>query len=916
MWLLRNLADGLRTLFRKKQVEQEMDEELREYLDAAVKERVRCGMTHEEALRVARVEMGSLEAVKEDVRAVGWETKLEALGRDLRYGLRLLAKSPGFTAVAVLSLALGIGANTSIFTLINDLLLKNLPVRNPHQLVSFGKAEGGGTLDGLGVGPLDLFSYDFYRQMRGDKDIFKDVCAYGSQRESVRVRVSGLTVADQATGRLVSGNYFHVLGVEASLGRMIEPTDEDAPGRNAVAVLSYHYWQQSFGGSPAVLGQSIVVNSTPFTVIGVAPPRFFGETIGPHPPDLWMPLTMQPQVTLSPSLLTPHGTYWLHLIGRQKPGVSPKQAQEWVNLKFRQYLIEQQGTHLSEDERHEIQQMYVELMPGGRGVSSLRTEYSQPLEILMSVVALVLLIACANLANLLLARTAAREKEISTRLALGAGRSRIIRQMLTETLLLSCLGGALGLLFAYWGTRALINFVAAGSSFTSLQSSPDMHVLAFTLAVALLTGLLFGLAPALRVSRVSLAPALKAGSRTVTGDAARFGHFPLAKVLVAAQVALSLLLLVGAGLFVRTLRNLKDQHFGFNPHNVLVVTLGIKTAGYKPEQLGPLYQRILDTLYTLPGIRSATFSMLPPMSGMTWNGPVFIQGHTPQPNEDTDSSMSKAGPHYFETVGIPLVSGRLIGPADTATSPKAAVVNQTFANHFFPHGDAIGHHFGGDANKPDEWEVVGVVKDAKYNSPREMPQRMIYFPLLQLSGEDLYAQCLQIRTAGDPAKITEQVRRALARIDSNLPILNVLTLSQHVDRFMGHEELISELSSFFALLALVLACIGLYGVMSYNVVRRTNEIGIRMALGAQSGGVLWLILRESMLLLGIGIAVGVPVALAATNLVRSQLFGLKPSDPLTIIGASLSIALVTVLAGYLPARRAAKVDPMVALRYE
>jgi predicted permease len=909
-----------RSLFRRSRVEQELTDELRFHLQKLIEDNTAKGMKPEQARNAARRELGGVEQIKEECRDMRRVNFIENLIQDVRYGLRMLAKSPGFTSVVILSLALGIGANTSIFTLINDLLLKNLPVRDPQQLVSFGTAEGGGTLDGLGVGPLDLFSYEFYQQMREQKAVFLDVCAFGSQREALQVRVGGSAsgIADQAVGRLVSGNYFTVLGVDAALGRMIEPSDDDATRRHAVAVISDRYWQQKFSGNPDVLGESIVVNNTPFTIIGVAPPKFYGETIGPQPPDIWMPLTMQPQVTLTPSLLGPHGMYWLHLIGRQRSEVSAKQAQEWVNLRFRQHLIDRQGSQITQDDRDLIRQMYVQLVPGGRGVSSLRSEYSQPLKILMGVVVLVLLIASANLANLLLARTAAREREISTRLALGAGRFRIVRQVLTETLLLSGLGGAVGLLFAYAGTGALINFVtaAAGSRYIPIEARADAPVLAFTTVVSLATGILFGLVPALRVSRVGLAPSMKAGVGRVTGDPVRAGRLPLPKILVAAQTALSLLLLVGAGLFVRTLRNLENQDFGFNRRNVLMVTLGLKTAGYKPDQLGPLYERLLDTMSALPGVHSATLAMLPPMSGMTWGGPVTIPGHVAQPNEDMDTAINSVAPHYFETVGIPLLRGRVIGLEDTAASPKVAVVNQTFARYFFPHGDAVGRSFGVPGEERIQREIVGIVHDSKYHDPREAPGRMIYLPISQLSGDDLYAGCLQLRTTGDPARVSEEVRRALVQINSNLPILRVITLTQQVDNYLNHEELISQLSGFFALLALLLACVGLYGVMNYNVVRRTNEIGIRMALGAQFGGVLWLVLKESVLLLGIGVAAGIPIALAATRLVRTQLFGLSQADPLSLVAATLCLALASLLAGYLPARRATKVDPMVALRYE
>jgi predicted permease len=914
----RGLAHSLGSILRRSQKERELSEELQFHLERQIEQNLAAGMPPEEARYAALRLFGGVQQITEECRDMRRVNLTESFFQDLRYATRQLRRGPGFAAAVVLSLALGIGANTAIFTLINDLLLKNLPVRDPQQLVSFGTAVGGGTLDGLGVGPLDLFSYEFYQQMHIEKAVFQDVCAFGSQRVALQVRLSGSGVADQAVGRLVSGNYFNLLGVNASLGRAIEPSDNDVAGRHPVAMISYRYWQQKFSGDPDVLGEPIIVNNTPLTIIGVAPPKFYGETIGPQPPDIWMPLTLQPQLTLSPSLLGPHGMYWLHLIGRQRPQVSAKQAQEWVNLKFRQYLTERQGAHITQDDRDLIRQMYVELLPGGRGVSNLRSEYSQPLKILMGVVVLVLLIACANLANLLLARTAAREREISTRLALGAGRSRIIRQVLTETLLLSGLGGAAGLLFAYAATQALIDFVtgAAGSSYIPLEARPDARVLAFTTGVSLVTGILFGLAPAWRVSRMSLAPGMKTGAGRIAGDAVRSGRLPLPKILVASQAAFSLLLLVAASLFVRTLRNLQNQDFGFNRRNVLIVSLGLKAAGYKPEQLPSLYQRLLDATKTLPGVRSATLSMLPPISGMTWGGPVSIPGHAAQPNEDMDTAINSVAPQYFETVGIPLLRGRAIGPEDTATSAKVAVVNRTFADHFFPHGDAVGRSFGVPGEESIQREIVGVVRDSKYHDPREAPGRMIYLPVSQLSGENLYAAFLQLRTAGDPAQVTEALRRALAGIDSNLPILKVITLSRQVDNYLDHEELISQLSSFFALLALLLACIGLYGVMNYNVLRRTNEIGIRMALGAGRGGVLWLVLKESLLLLSIGVALGVPIVLAATRLVRTELFGLGVFDPLSLAAAVLFLSLATTLAGYLPARRATRVDPMVALRYE
>jgi predicted permease len=917
---LRKLPLRLRSLFRKNGVERELSDELRFHLEELTEENVSKGMAPKQARYAALRELGGIEQIKEECRDMRGVKFIETVLQDLRYGLRQLRRNPGFTAVAVITLAFGIGANGAIFSVVNELLLKSLPVRDPQQLVSFGQSIGGGTLEGLGPGAFDLFPYEFYKQMQQEKAVFQDVCAYGSQRETLVVRSSGRTTgpAGQAVGRLVSGNYFSLLGVDAILGRAITPSDTDAPGRYAVAVLSYHYWQEKFSGDPEVVGQSVIVNGVPFSIIGVAPPNFFGVTLDAVPPDMWLPVTMQPQITESASLLGPHGVYWLHLMGRQKPQVSSRQAQAWVNLKLRRYLIEGQGTHITRDDRQVIQQMYVQLVPGGRGVSSLRSQYAAPLVILMAVVGLVLVIACANLANLLLARTAARDREISTRLALGASASRIVRQMLTESLLLSCLGGCAGLLLAVWGTHTFIHFLTLDASYSPLTSRPDLRVLLFALGVSVLTGILFGLAPALRISRARRAPGLKMSSRVVTdsggGRATRLA-FP--KILVISQIALSLLLLTGAGLFVATLHNLENQDLGFNRHHVLMVYINAKLGGYKPDQLGSLYQQILGNVNALPGVRSATLSEMAPMSGMTWSGPISVQGYTPQPNEDMDTSLNSVGPKYFATVGIPLLSGRVIGRQDTANSPKVVVINQTLASHFFPHGRALGHRIG-LPGEMGEGEIVGVVKDSKYNSPRDTaPQRMVYLPLAQLSGESLYAKCLQIRTIGNPAKITGEVRRAIATADGNLPISNVVTLNDVIqDHFLSQETLTSQLSSFFALLALLLAAVGLYGVMSYNVVRRTNEIGIRMALGAQPAGVLWLVLRESTLILAIGVGLGVPITLAATRLVQSQLYDLSPFDPVIVIAAAAFVACVTVLAGYFPARRATKVDPMVALRYE
>jgi predicted permease len=825
----------------------------------------------------------------------------------------MLVKSPGFTTIAVLSLGLGIGANTAIFTLINSLMLKSLPVREPQQLVSFGKEIDGGQVDGIRPGPLDIFTYDFYKQVEQQHEPFQGICAFGSFPVTVRVR-HGSEAGKQAISHLVSGNFFSVLGAEPVLGRPMTPQDTNATGHSPVAVLSYRYWQQALAGDASVIGRAIMVNGTPFTVIGVMPPKFYGVELNEESPDMWLPITMQPEVMLQPSLLNPHALYWLHLMGRSKEGVSVKQAEAWVNNQLRQFMVAREGTQISDARRQEIQRVFVELLPGGHGLSHLREQYLQPLRILMFVVVLVLAIACANLANFLLAKAASREREISTRLALGAVRRNIMQQILTETFLLSAIGGALGLMVAFWGTRVLIYFVVGGAKHTALDATPDVRVLAFTLGVSVLTGLLFGIAPALRASRTGVAHALNA--RTASASGGHSGRV-LPKTLVAAQVMLSLVLLAGAGLFVRTLQNLENQDFGFDRHNVLLAQFNAKFAGYKPEQLNGLHEQMLSRISALPGVRSAAVSGAPAINFGRWISPIFIQGYTPQPNQNISTSINRVSSGFFETTGIPLLRGRGIGREDTATSTKVVVVNKSMADYFFPNGDAIGHQFTiADPAVPGSWQIVGIVRDGKYFGAREEPQRMIYLPLTQMAGDVSFAYWLQVRTAGDPASVAGEVRAAVAEVDPNLPLLDVKTIADHLALFTDNERLISQLLTIFSLLALVLACIGLYGIMSYNVVRRTNEIGIRIALGARNENVLWMVLKESVVLLSIGVGLGIPATLAATRLVQAQLFGLKSSDPFTLAAAVLAIACVTLLAAYMPARRAARVDPMVALRYE
>jgi predicted permease len=720
--------------------------------------------------------------------------------------------------------------------------------------------------------------------------------------------------AAQVLAHLVSGNYFEVLGVPMFMGRSLQPSDAETPGRNAVVVVSFHYWRETMGADRGAIGRVLTVNGVPCTVVGVAPAGFYGIVLG-EPPDLWAPLTMQSELTREPTLLAVNGPYWVHLGARRAAGSSMAQQQQWLNSQIRAYVLAHEGGKITPERRKEIERIADPLVPAGSGVSSLRLNFEAPLLILMGVVVLVLLVACANLANFLLAKATAREREISTRLALGSTRTRIVRQILMEALLLSAAGGICGLVLAFFGTRALIQFVAAGAAYTSLDPRPDIPVLAFTLGVSVLTGLLFGLAPALRVARSDAAPALNANARTASGSGGR-GARLLPRALVVAQVTVSVILLAGAGLFLRSLTNLKQQDFGFSRTQMLLVTLGDKFGGLKPEELAGFYQKALDRVDALPGVKAAAFSSAAPMSRSSWTSTVKVQGYVPGPKEDTSSILERVSTGYFEATGIRIIQGRALGREDAPNGAKSAVVNRAFAQRYFPRNDAVGHQVTiDDDTNAGPWQIVGVAANTRYSGPREEPQPQIYFPVQQLAvGENSYAEWLQLSTTGDSAKMTGAVRAALAELDPNLPVLRIQTIGDLTDRFVANEALISRLSAVFSALAVLLAGIGLYGVMSYSVVRRTNEIGIRIALGAQNSAVLWMVLRESLVLLGVGLVLGLPLSLGGLRLLQSQLFELSASDPLTLSGSVLIIAAVTVLAAWLPARRATRVDPMVALR--
>ena len=829
--------------------------------------------------------------------------------QDIRYGLRMLLKKPGFTLIAVLSLALGIGANTAIFSLLDAVMLKSLPVNKPEQLVLFGKGENAGLTNSFPASSTDLFSYPFYRQVQQRTDVFSGVAGLLSMPWDVHGFVNASGDIEKMQVQLVTGSYFPVLDVNATLGRVLAETDDQNQGGHPVAVVSYAWWQRRLGGDPSAVGKTINLDNITYTIVGVAPKEFFGTTVG-NAPDLWIPLSMEKQ--LSPA-------HWdgrndpaaqsLYLIARLKDGVSPDQASPGINLLFKQHLETLESRLPPEKKQQNIQNAFIELTAASRGLSSLREQFSTSLKVLMGVVALVLLIASANVANLLLAHGAARSREFAVRMAVGAGRLRLIRQLFTESALLALLGGLAGVALSWWGSRLLLLMASDGPNALPVDVTPNLRVLGFTFGVSVLCAIVFGIAPALRASRTEPNTSLKGGK---TGTALRN---PLGKTFVIAQVALSLLLLVGAGLFVRTLINLQSIPSGFNQDNAVLFKVDTSTLGYKADdpKLPVLMREVEDKVKTVPGVQYASFAFIVFNQGF-WTSRAHSRGDNIPEGQSRILRNNIAGQDFFAVMGLPLVQGRGFGPQDTKESQKVAVISESMAKRFFPSGSPIGQRFGlGHPATPEDIEVIGVVKDAKYGSLKEEFFPMAFYPYAQV---DPVLSNLVVRFSGPESAVVPQVRQAIKQINRNLPIDDVVSLSDHIGRSLVQQKLVARLATFFGLLAVLLACVGLYGVMSYGVARRTNEIGIRMALGARGGNVLWLVLREALVLVVIGLAVGLFASLALTKTAASLLYELKPNDPLTITLATMLLAGVALLAGYLPARRASRVDPMVALREE
>ncbi|HEU0174646.1 MAG TPA: ABC transporter permease [Blastocatellia bacterium] len=897
-------------LFRwRRRKEEELDAEIQSYLDEAISDRMERGETAEQARANALIEFGNVGLVKEVTREMwGWAL-LERLGQDLRFGLRMLWKDKGFTAIAVLSLALGIGANTAIFSIVDTVMIKMLPVKNPEQLFSLDRADvpPGRSREG--------FSYAFFEKARMQQELLAGVCAFWT---NPRVNVALNGQPEIASAQRVTGGFFAVLGVNAMLGRTITEEDDKFPGAHPVVVISHDYWRRRFASDPAVVGKTILLNGHPFTIIGVTPPEFFGAVVG-GAPDLWAPWMMTEQISPGDSIKGYFRMGMSPMLARLKPGVSEQQARTLLTELLRQTALDEVGIEIelwSQERQQALRRQSIALIPAGRGFADLGfptvlTQFSEALRILMAVVGLILLIACANIANLSLARATARQKEMAVRLALGASRFRLIRQLLTESLLLAASGGALGLALAWWIIRFILALMASRRTPVYLNVTLDARALMFTAAASVLACILFGLAPAWRATAVDLTPALKDSSRRAEGGA----RLTAGKSLVVMQVALSLSLLIIAGLFARSLGKLYTLDAGFKKENVLQVSTDPRMIGYQGKQVAALYQRLLERFKTIPGVRSASLGGVGLLGGSEGGILIIIphaHGRPAPPGEPKRPRIGTVTPEYFETVGMTILRGRgfTARDFDRGSGQKAVIVNEAFARYYFGEADPIGQRFGyNDAG--DGQEIVGVVKDARQSSLREPAE-----PIWYGAGLGQEATTFQLRTDADPTGVIAAVRRAAREIDANLPLYNIKTLAANVDESLAQERLISALSGFFGLLSLSLAAVGLFGILAYAVSQRTREIGIRISLGAQPGAVLSMVLRQGLILTLLGVGIGLAASLGATRLLESQLFGVTPTDPATFVGAPILLLTVALIAGLVPARRATNVDPLIAIRQE
>jgi predicted permease len=921
-WLMR-----LFSFFNRKRREREFAEELESHLAMHIEDNLRAGMSPEEARRVALVKLGGVTLIHELYREQRELPMLETFWQDIRFGLRMLRKNPGFTLVAALTLSLGIGANTALFSLVDAVLLKTLPVERPEDLVSFKwimgpngvvRLIGGGTakkdpVTGLTQGTP--FSYPAFAQFRAQSQTLSAVFAF----VGVSLNVNLGSQAEVVSGQLVTGDFYSGLGVQAVAGRMIT-ADDDHLAASPVAVMSYRFWERRFGLDQAAIGKTIQVNGSPCTIIGVTPPAFYGGLEFGAAPDLTVPMT---PLTIGQSRMTDATEWWLDVMGRIKPGVQEAAVRAELESAYQQDALAGwkalPPTIRGPDNGRPPDLPKLQFTSGSQGLTNVREAYRQPMTIIMVVVAMVLLLACANVANLLLARATTRRQEIAVRLALGARRFRLLRQLLTEGLLLAAVAAALGWGLAWWAKGLLLKWNPKGGAGLDADLSLNWRVFGFTLGVTLLASLLFGLAPALQATRADLQGALKQDGLRGGTSLSR-----LSRSLVIAQIAVSLVLLVGTGLFVRTLRNLQAVSLGFNPQNVLLFSLDTRAKSYPKEQLSTLYERVIERIAALPGVQSATISEVPLLSRGEISGPAFAPGRPPSPESERIIYQQNVRWNYFQTMEIPLLAGRALSAQDDARAPKVAVISRTLARKFFGDENPLGQRLAFNPQQPEEYEIVGVVGDTKYTRQRQETPAVAYFAYPQRS---FRGTVFSVRTSSEATQAVSAIRAAVRQVEPNWPLTRIKTQSQQADEALSQERFLARLVGLFGALALLLASIGLYGVMSYAVTQRTPELAIRLALGATPAGLLRQVLRQGLWLTLIGLAIGATTALIIARLIShpsfeltrflsSLLFGVSPTDPLTFIVIAGLLLGIALLACWIPARRATKVDPLIALRTE
>jgi predicted permease len=918
---LRRLVRRLTAFATSRRDEARLREEIEEHLALLTADHIRAGLSPDEARRQAALAFGAVEAMKEHYRDQRGLPSVSRLLQDMRHAVRRLRLAPMFTIATIVTLALGIGATTSIFTLVHAVLLRSLPVPHPEDLYRLGRESRCCYLGGYSQEHgFSLVSYDLYTYLRDHTEGFSDLAAFPAGDIQFGVRRAGSSEGAQGyPGEFVSGNYFAMFAIRPAAGRLLTPAD-DANGAPPVAVMSDRVWRQRYGADPAVIGAAFTINDTPFTIVGITPPGFFGDTLRNAPPDFFLPLNTEPLVQ-SDTDLAKYSTHWLALIGRIQPGVAPASIEMAMRAGLRQWLMAH-WDEMSANERAVLAEQTLFLSPGGAGIPSLREQYQQWLLILLAVTGFVLLTVCANIANLMLVRGLDRRRQVSLSMALGAGVSQVVRQPLIESLVLSLTGGLAGLAIAFIGTRLLLSFafpaMPGSGGPLPIDASPSMPVLLFAFVTSCAAGVAFGIAPAWMAARVDPIEALRGSSRTST----RAGSLPR-QMLVVLQAALSLVLLSSAGLLTAALQHLEQQPLGFEQDRRLVATMNPRLAGYRPAQLSAFYTRLHDAIAGIPGVSSVALCLYaPPRVG--WGTGVWVDGHpAPGPRDDIASAWDRVTPDYFDAIGTPIIKGRPISSRDTASSPKVAIVSETFARKFFGAEDPIGKHFGRKPGASREFEIIGIARDARYVARAlDEPAVPIFFlPEAQAEYAEthlgsLFLRDIVILTRPGVTLPAAAIHQAVASVDPGVPITSIRTLSDQVSSQFTQPRLIARLTSFFGLLSLALAAIGLYGVTAYNVGRRTSEIGIRMALGAHRLDIIRLVLRGTFTLLLIGLALGLPLTFAAGRLLGHQLYGTDPNNPTVTLIAMLSLSASALIASVVPALRAILISPVAALRME